>query len=354
MTRALVTGASGFIGYHLVKQLSEEGHQVSCLVRPTSDCSRLQSLQAQLIEGDIHDRNALRRALIGVDVVYHLAGATKSLSVRHLYRTNEQGTRNVAACCAECDPRPVLILVSSLAAVGPTPRDTLHCEDAAPAPVSNYGRSKRAAELAVCEFSSHVPTTIVRPPIVLGEGDRDGFALFEGIAKWGVHLVPSLADHKVSVVHASDLAKALLVLANSGRRVAAGHNHDGIYFVAADESPHYAELGRMIGRALGRDRIAVVRNPSVAVWSIAAMNECVSQLRRRPHILNIDKAREATAGSWACSNATLRQHTGFEPAKPLAQRLLQTAQWYLDEGWLEPSRRWFAPKVTENASASPY
>jgi hypothetical protein len=78
------------------------------------------------------------------------------------------------------------------------------------------------------------------------------------------------------------------------------------------------------------------------VWMIAAVNELASQLRRRPHILGLDKAREAAAGSWACSTATLRRDTGFAPDKPLRQRLDQVAQWYINQGWLRESKRWLA------------
>ena len=341
MTHALVTGASGFIGYHLVKRLSAAGYDVSCFVRKPARCHRLSPFQPRLIAGDILDRDAVRRAMQGVNVVFHLAGATKGLSGRQLRQTNEEGTRNVAICCAELNPCPTLIFVSSLAAAGPARSNAPLTEDDEPAPVSIYGRSKRAGELAAMAVSSQVPTTIVRPPIVLGEGDRDGLALFEGIWKWGVHLVPGLGDYRVSVVHAEDLASALLLLADKGRRIAAQNHVDsdgrGIYFVAADETPTYAELGRMVGRALGRSRVAVIRNPKAAVWSIAALNELMSQVLRRPHILNLDKAREATAGAWICSSETLRRETGFEPAKPLEKRLEQTARWYLDEGWLRLS-----------------
>jgi nucleoside-diphosphate-sugar epimerase len=176
---------------------------------------------------------------------------------------------------------------------------------------------------------------MVRPPIVLGEADRDGFEMFKGIAQWGVHLVPSLFDDRVSVIHAEDLAAALLMAANHGRRILPTiDSNTGIYFAAADEAPTYADLGRMIGKALGRERILVIRNLKTSVWCIAAINEIIAQIRRRPHILSLDKAREATAGSWTCSADALRTDTGFEPACSLQQRLDQTARWYVEQGWL--------------------
>ncbi len=335
MTRNLVTGATGFIGHHLVKLLTDQGEQTTCLVRPTSQCDQLQRFNPQLVHGDVTDRDSVRRALAGVDVVYHLAGLTKSLRCDELQRVNEEGVRNVAACCAELDRPPVLVVVSSLAAAGPAPGDRALDETDEPAPVSQYGRSKRAGELAAAEFASRVPTTIVRPPIVLGEGDRAGFPMFESVAKWGIHLVPTFFDHRFSIVHAQDLATALVLLASQGHRISGDEGDaEGIYYAAADETPTYAELGRMIGDVFGRSHVLVLHNPKAAVWSIAAISEFVSRIRRKPHFLNLDKAREATAGSWACRCDHLRRDTGFQPAQSLQQRLSQTAQWYIGQGWL--------------------
>ncbi len=335
MTHVLVTGASGFIGHHLVKYLTGRGHEVTCLVRPSSDRSRIETFRPRFAVGDVTDRSAIRAALDGVDVVYHLAGATKCLRPSDFQRTNEEGTRNVAASCSAFDSPPTLVYVSSLAAAGPSTAQRRRTEADVASPVSNYGRSKLAGETIAREYAADVPISIVRPPIVLGEADRDGFEMFKGIAQWGVHLVPSLFDDRVSVIHAEDLAAALLMAANHGRRVlSTTGSNTGIYFAAADEAPTYADLGRMIGKALGRERILVIRNLKTSVWCIAAINEIIAQIRRRPHILSLDKAREATAGSWTCSANALRMETGFAPACSLQQRLYETARWYVEQGWL--------------------
>ncbi len=95
----------------------------------------------------------------------------------------------------------------------------------------------------------------------------------------------------------------------------------------------------MIGRCLGRPHAWVVRAPGAAVWTLSAFNELVSQIRGRPHILNLDKAREATAGSWACSPALLQQDTGFRCGLPLEERIDQTVDWYVSQGWLQRKQR---------------
>ena len=336
MTRALVTGASGFIGYHLVTRLCQAGHQVTCLVRETSNVDRLRPFGVRLAYGDVLDRTSLRQAVAQQDLVFHLAGVTKSITPGRLTVVNAQGTRNVATVCAEFCPSPTLVIVSSLAAIGPSVDDVPLRETHPPAPVSDYGRSKLQGEQAARACADRVPMSIVRPPIVLGPGDRDGFELFAGIAKWRVHLVPSWQDYRVSVIAGADLAQALLVVAERGQRLVPQENLDqGVYHISADQMPTYADLGHLIAQSLGSPRPAIVRVPGPAVMLVGGFNEALARLRGRPHILNRDKAREATAGAWICDNRKLRAELNFAPGQSLQERLAETGQWYADHGWLK-------------------
>jgi hypothetical protein len=102
--------------------------------------------------------------------------------------------------------------------------------------------------------------------------------------------------------------------------------------VAGDEQPTFAELGTLIGTALGRARVFICRSSStLALWPAAAVAEVIARLRGEPYIFNFDKAREAQAGSWTCSAQAIRAQVGFAPHAPLLDRLRQTANWYLQQ-----------------------
>jgi nucleoside-diphosphate-sugar epimerase len=130
-----------------------------------------------------------------------------------------------------------------------------------------------------------------------------------------------------------DLVSALITVARRGERLASGDESTGVYYVAAETTPSYAELGRMIGRAVGRRRVIVWRVGRPTVWTIAGLNELWSRVIRRPHILNSDKAREATTGAWICSPEKIQKKLGFRVKAPIEQRLHQTARWYASQGY---------------------
>ena len=340
MSRALVTGASGFVGSHLADALIARGDEVTALVRKTSRVDRLESLGVALALGDVTDRESLRGAVAGKSIVYHVAGLTRTLRVKQFYEVNEQGVRNVAQVCAEQADPPVLVVVSSLAAAGPAPRGRFRMESDPPRPVSHYGRSKRAGEKAAEEFAERLPITIVRPPIVFGEGRGGSYQIFKAVAKWGIHLVPAYRPRPFSVIHAADLAHALILAALGGSRLPppgpreADPNAPGYYFVACDEHPTYAQLGRMIGKALGRSRTLTIPLGYLAVRLAGCVGGLVGRIRGRQVVLNSDKAREAMAGVWACSPEKARRELDFSVDMPLSERLRQTAEWYRREGWL--------------------
>jgi nucleoside-diphosphate-sugar epimerase len=204
MAKALVTGATGFIGSKLTERLLADGNDVTCLVRDPARAQALRALGVRLALGDVRDPDAMLAAVDGADVVYHLAGMVRAFRSDEMMETNARAFRNVADACAQCTTPPRLIFVSSLAAAGPSPAGRPRVESDPPAPVSNYGRTKRAAELIAEEYAARIPITIVRPPIVFGEGDQNMLAVFRSIFRLGIHLALGVAYSRYSLIHVSD------------------------------------------------------------------------------------------------------------------------------------------------------
>jgi nucleoside-diphosphate-sugar epimerase len=208
-----------------------------------------------------------------------------------------------------------------------------------PRPISNYGRSKRAGERAAAAWAGQVPLTIVRPGIVFGPRNRDLLPVFRSVYRMRVHAVPGMQDTHVSLIFIDDLIEITRRAAERGVRAAPEASDDdysgqGYYFACAPEPPTYAELGRMVARALGRQRAVVLHLPAPIPWLAAAGSELVARVRRKPDIFNLDKIRESRAGSWIGSSETVKEQLGFLPPRSLADRLAETAQWYRQSGWL--------------------
>jgi nucleoside-diphosphate-sugar epimerase len=330
----LVTGASGFIGTHLVRGLIARGCRVSCLVRSTSHVDELRAAGAQQFVCDIDDRAGVSRVVAASKArfVFHLAGLLRAMCAQDFMGVNAGGVDAVAAACAEQADRPVLVLVSSIAAAGPS-GEIPKTESDPPMPVSEYGRSKLAGERAATRYAGTVPITIVRPCVVFGAGDRGAYEVFKPIAHSGVHVVPGRGDRRVSLIAVADVIGCIVLAAEVGERLAGGAPGRGIYFAAAEDLSH-VELGGAIAQALGKTRTRIVHLPEWAMRAMGLGGDVVSQIRRRPGWIGRDKISDLLAGSWTCSSAKARRQLGWSPAATLADRLRETAQWYRDARWL--------------------
>lgn len=327
MSKVLVTGASGFVGSHIVEALAGQGLSVRALVRRSSSLAFLADRDTELAFGDVTDPASLCPALDGVLGVVHCAGLTKALSLEQYRQVNRNGTENLLRACCSVHPRPSrIVLLSSLAAFGPSRDERPVRESDEPHPVSNYGRSKleghRVAESSMKELS----VSILIPPAVYGPRDRDIYAYFK-FAKNGI--VPFLGrrERYLSVVYVKDLARAAVECLL--REEAAGRS----YFVEDGEVHTWKSFAGAISRAMARKPACVVL-PRFLALGVAILVDAFSQITRRPPLLGTQKMRDLLQPSWTCSGERIRKELGWQPQYPLWKGVEETCRWYVEHGWL--------------------
>jgi 2-alkyl-3-oxoalkanoate reductase len=321
--KVLVTGATGFVGGHLAEALRRRGDEVTALARSASKAAALAPLGVRVVPGDLHDRAALQRAAEGQEVVYHVAGVVAARSEADFMAANRDGTRNLVEALGHTGTGR-LVLVSSMAAAGPTIKGRPLRGDEAPRPVTAYGRSKLAAEQAVTE--STLPWTIVRPPMVYGPRDQDVLRVFR-LVRFGVAPVLGDGSQELSAVHGRDLAEALIA---AGTAAAAPGR---AYYACHPEVFTGADLVRAVGRAMGKSP-AVIRVPATIGRGVLMLTEAAARLTGHTTILTADKANEFFQPAWTGDPTPLMRDTGWQAALDLRSGLEDTYRWYRTAGWL--------------------
>jgi len=318
-----VTGGTGFVGAHLVRALQERGDHVSCLVRRPELAERLGWRDVRLVRGDLDDTSALLQGCEGAELVFHVAGKIVARNALEFMATNRDGTANVLEAAQEHGVTR-FVLVSSLAAAGPTSPGHPIDETRPPAPVTDYGRSKLAAEVLVKAMP--FPWTIVRPPVVYGEWDRGTLKVFQ-LARGPLAPVFGDGSQELSMIHAADLARGLVAAGTSpaaqGRVYFATHptptTSRGLLLACArtlGTSPHIVPLPPLLARGL--------------LWTVGSL----AHLAGRATFLSADKANEYLAPAWTCRGDALTRDTGWRAEIDLEPGLARTAAWYREVGWL--------------------
>jgi nucleoside-diphosphate-sugar epimerase len=321
--RALVTGATGFVGSHLVEALQNSSIAVTGLARSASKAADLARQGVRVVSGDLHDTAGLELAVRDQDVVYHVAGVVAARDEAEFLRFNRDGTRNLLAAVERQGGRR-FVLVSSLAAGGPAPRGAPLTGTEPPHPVTAYGRSKLAAEQIV--RSSSLPWSIVRPPIVYGPRDREVLKVFR-LARLGLAPVFGAGDQELSAVHAADLAQALIAVAGAATTI------EGTYQACHPQVFTSGELGQAVGAAMGRSVVSL-RVPQTVGRVLLAITEASARLTRQVTILTTDKANEFFQPAWTGDPSLLTRDTGWRARYDLSSGLADTYQWYRKAGWL--------------------
>ncbi len=321
--RALVTGGNGFLGSHVVRCLTEAGHQVRVLFQEGTDHDRLAGLDPELVQGDLLGAPGLEQACRGCDLVFHLAGVVQDWGPKELFqRVNVGGTRNLLQGAVRQGVGR-LVFTSSLAVhryVGFSGGDETAPRDNTS---QHYGASKIACEdlLLEAHAAKEIEVVVVRPGVVpFGPGDRLS--------------LPELARHHKSYRHvgggearfctayAPNFAEGMLRCGTVPR--AAGQ----VYIIADDETPSWREFIGAVYGGLGLP--AATRSvPLALAMTGGALSEAFASLSGRPPLLN--RYRVALAGrDCVFSNAKAKEELGWSPKVPYAEAMEQTLSWLRD------------------------
>jgi dihydroflavonol-4-reductase len=219
LPRTLVTGASGFLGAHVSRLLVERGDEVFVFVRPTSELGALDELEVTAVTGDVCDRRSVRRALRGVDRVFHLAGSTDlRLPRAATFALNVEGTRIVLEEALRAGVQRA-VYTSSVAAVGPARRGAVATEgnvwDAARYAIPYVDAKRQAEQVALGLAARGLPVVVVNPAHVLGAGDR-GRSSTVLVLRFLRRQIPAYVDGTLNVVGVDDVARGHLLADDRG------------------------------------------------------------------------------------------------------------------------------------------
>jgi nucleoside-diphosphate-sugar epimerase len=296
MPRTLaLTGATGFIGTALRRQLVSAGWEVRALHRRRAPQPQSGSDDTRIrwVCGSLSDPDSLRRLLKGASAVVHCAGAVRGASAEQFNQVNVAGVARLVQAARELHPTPRFLLISSLAAREPA--------------LSFYAASKRGGEDTLRTLAGPMATTIFRPPAVYGPGDREMAPLLRCM-QHGVAPVLGSSAARFSMLYVEDLAEAIRqTLAQPDWAPGPFEIHDG-----RPGGYSWEEVMTTVSRILRRP-VRPLRVPLALLRAAAAGNLLLAQLCGTLPMLTPGKVRELTHPDWVCHDAPLRETTGWTP-----------------------------------------
>jgi nucleoside-diphosphate-sugar epimerase len=320
--KALVTGATGFIGSHLVEELIKKGYGVTCLARTTSRLKWIEGLKTDILYGDCEDGDSLKQIPSDLDFVFHLAGLTKARRDEDFFCVNVKGTENLLKAVAARAPGiKRFVHFSSLAAAGPSRNGSPLNESAEPRPVSSYGRSKLESEGVIMEHRNVLPVTIIRPPAVYGPRDRDFYVLFKMVKKG---FYPYWGKCYYSLLYVDDLVRGAVMAAET--KDAEG----GRYFLSDGKIHSNEDIVNEIADVLDA-KIMKMPVPKPLLNVLVKISE---KMLKGASIINTDKLKELSYLHWTCDSSRAGKDFGFVPKVTIKEGIKWTADWYRIHQWL--------------------
>jgi dihydroflavonol-4-reductase len=317
MTRTVaLTGATGFIGWHVARRFQLSGWHVRALVRPES--LRPVPEGVERISAPLHEADVIS-ACKGASLLVHLAGAVGHHSTDEFVRTNVDATGAVARAARALGIR--LVHTSSLGATGPYPPDEPPTENSPLTPINAYGESKRRSEDVVRSVDG-LEWAIIRPTLVYGPRDRLFYPLFK-MSRHGLFPVPN-AKAVYNIVHVDDVARGVEM---AGTSMVTSE----VFFIGHPQHVRVVDLLAHLASVFDR-RFRPLAIPRVGLRAMAEVGSLLSHVGIRAPI-DRDRLKEITADGFVCRTDKARDRLGFVAAIELRHGLASTAEWYARNGW---------------------
>jgi nucleoside-diphosphate-sugar epimerase len=327
--KILVTGGTGFTGKALVRRLIDQGHQVVALdYKEGLKTQELRDWGAEVVLGSVTDRDVVRRAMRGVELVHHVAAAFREMNVpdTYYYDVNVNGTRNVLEAAAKEGVRKVIYC--STCGVHGNIDHPPGGEDAPIQPADYYQRTKYEAEPVVRQFHERgLKTVILRPAAIYGPGDPERFFLiFKRVAKGSF---PMFGNGRTLYhpLYIDNLVDAFILAMEDGK------GEGEAYLIADEEYLGIEDLVRRVGKALN----VHVKVPHYPVWPVVAAGHVCEKVCRP---FGINPPLFPRRVDWYRQNRAFKidkakRDLGYAPLVGIDEGLRRTAEWYRREGYLE-------------------
>jgi dihydroflavonol-4-reductase len=343
--RALVTGASGFLGASVARVLLDRGREVRLLLRESSDRRNVLGLDAEICLGDLRDAAAVSAAITRCDEVYHVA-AEYSFWARHpsaLYESNVQGTANVMNACLEQDVGRVVYTstVGTIGLGGEGGRDVPRDERSPVAEgqfCGDYKRSKLAAETTALGYVARgLPLVVVNPSAPIGPWDRKPTPTGKIIVDFMLGHMPAYVDTGLNVVHVHDVALGHVLAAERGRV--------GERYILGNRNMSLAEILGVLAQLTGR-AAPTLRIPYPLAYAAGLASTLIADwITRSPPGIPLDAVRMAKFNMFF-SPAKAIEELGL-PQTPVERAFEAALEWFSANGYLDSNngggRAWRSP-----------
>jgi dihydroflavonol-4-reductase len=326
--KALVSGATGFVGAAVARALCAAGWEVRVLARTGSDRGNVRELAVQVVEGDLADLSSLERALQGCTALFHVA-ADYRLGARDpkpLYRTNVEGTRNILNAARSAAVGRV-VYTSSVATVG-IPPDGAPGTETTPVALSDmighYKRSKYLAEEVALEAArSGLPVVIVNPSTPVGPGDIKPTPTGQLVLDAAAGRMPAYVDTGLNIVHVDDIAAGHLLAYQRGK--------SGERYILGGQDMTLREILGVIAALVGRSPPAI-RLPYAAILPLAYVAEAFARVSGRSGRLTLEGLRMSRKRMYFSSARAMRE-LGYQSRPPQAA-FEDAVRWFRERGLL--------------------